>query len=44
MNLQTQYIEETGKQCTESISGFLAYTDDYVEWLENKLQNSCTVK
>ncbi len=40
MNLQEEYKEETNKNAIESIGGWLAFTDNYVEWLEAKiLQN-----
>lgn len=39
MNLQELYTEETNKKPTEIISGFLCFTDDYVEWLETKLKS-----
>jgi len=34
MNLQQEYKETTGLSPTDTINGFIAYTDDYVEWLE----------
>jgi len=37
MNLQEEYKEETNKNAFDSIEGWTAFTDDYVEWLEAKI-------
>ena len=37
MNLQEQYKEETNKDVIESVEGWIVFTDDYVEWLETKI-------
>jgi len=37
MDLQEQYKEETNKDATDSIVGWITFTDDYVEWLEAKI-------
>ena len=39
MNLQEQYEEETNQNATESICGWECYTNDYVEWLEAKINH-----
>ena len=39
MNLQKQYKEETGESPTDLISGFRAFTDCYVKWLEDKVNS-----
>ena len=38
MNLQEEYKEETNKEATESIEGWVVFTDSYVEWLESKIK------
>ncbi len=37
MNLQEQYKEETNNDATESVEGWKVFTDNYVEWLEAKI-------
>lgn len=37
MCLQKEYSEETGRKPTESIGGWRTYTEDYVKWLEDKI-------
>tara|TARA_R110000764_G_scaffold230293_1_gene321478 strand:+ start:223 stop:495 length:273 start_codon:yes stop_codon:yes gene_type:complete len=43
MNLQEQYKEETSKDATESVEGWVVFTDDYVEWLEDELIKQLTL-
>jgi len=37
MSLQEKYKEETNKDSTENVEGWIVYTDDYVEWFESKI-------
>tara|TARA_R110000744_G_scaffold7342_2_gene25295 strand:- start:9187 stop:9324 length:138 start_codon:yes stop_codon:yes gene_type:complete len=42
--LETEYVRDTGRECKEDCYGFYNYTEDYVEWLVNKIDELREIK